>query len=79
MFITRHFAISEMHDYGYKWEEMLPLTKEKAAELFKEDVAVYAVIGLIAVMVFVMLDVIRSTKNYVIMDMTFINMSGNNV
>ena len=34
-------GLSEMHDYGYKWEEMLPLTKEKAAELFKEDVAVY--------------------------------------
>ena len=34
-------GLSEMHDYGYKWEEMLPLTKEKAAELFKEDVVVY--------------------------------------
>ena len=34
-------GLSEMHDYGYKWEEMLPLTKEKAAELFKEDVTVY--------------------------------------
>lgn len=31
----------------------------------------------LAIMVFVMLDVIRSTKNNVIMDMTFINMSGN--
>lgn len=34
-------GLSEMHDYGYKWEKMLPLTKEKAAELFQEDVAVY--------------------------------------
>ena len=36
-----------------------------------------AIIGLFAVMVFVMIDVIRSTKYDVIMDMTFINMGGN--
>lgn len=34
-------GLSEMHEYGYTWAEMLPLTQEKAAELFREDVAVY--------------------------------------
>lgn len=34
-------GISEMHEYGYTWAEMLPLTQERAAELFREDVAVY--------------------------------------
>ena len=36
-----------------------------------------AIIGLFAVMVFVVIDVIRSTKYDVIMDMTFVNMGGN--
>ena len=36
-----------------------------------------AIIGLFTVMVFVVIDVIRSTKYDVIMDMTFINMGGN--
>ncbi len=30
-----------MHEYGYSWDEMLPLTKDRATELFGEDVAVY--------------------------------------
>lgn len=34
-------GLSEMHEYGYTWEEMLPLTQERAAELFDENVAVY--------------------------------------
>ena len=34
-------GISEMHEYGYTWAEMLPLTQERAEELFKEDVVVY--------------------------------------
>lgn len=34
-------GLSEMHKYGYSWNEMLPLTKDRAAELFSEDVAVY--------------------------------------
>ena len=37
------------------------------------------IIGLITVMIFVMVDVIRSTKNDMIVNVTFINMSGNNV
>ena len=34
-------GLSEMHEYGYCWNEMLPLTKDKATELLGEDVAVY--------------------------------------
>lgn len=34
-------GLSEMHEYGYTWEEMLPLTKETALELFDRDLAVY--------------------------------------
>ncbi len=34
-------GLSEMHEYGYTWAEMLPLTQERAEELFKEDVTVY--------------------------------------
>ncbi len=34
-------GISEMHDYGYSWGEMLPLTKEVALELFDHDIPVY--------------------------------------
>ena len=34
-------GLSEMYEYGYTWAEMLPLTQERAAELFREDVAVY--------------------------------------
>ncbi|MXP75399.1 DUF4316 domain-containing protein [Lachnospiraceae bacterium WCA-9-b2] len=34
-------GLSQMHEYGYSWDEMLPLTKDKASELFGEDVAVY--------------------------------------
>ena len=35
------------------------------------------IVGLFAVMVFFVIDVVSSTKYDVIMDMTFINMSGN--
>ena len=38
-----------------------------------------AIIGLIAIVIFVIVDVIRSTKNNMIVNVTFINMSGNNV
>ena len=31
----------EMEEYGYSWEEMLPLTKETALELFDHDLPVY--------------------------------------
>ena len=34
-------GLSEMHEYGYTWEEMLPLTKETALELFDHDLPVY--------------------------------------
>mgnify|MGYP001024784955 CR=1 FL=1 len=34
-------GLSEMHEYGYTWEEMLPLTKETAIELFERDLPVY--------------------------------------
>lgn len=34
-------SISEMQEYGYTWEEMLPLKQEKAMELFKHDILVY--------------------------------------
>ena len=34
-------GLSEMHEYGYSWNEMLPLTKDRASELFGEDVSVY--------------------------------------
>ncbi len=34
-------GLSEMHEYGYAWDEMLPLTKDMALELFGEDVSVY--------------------------------------
>ena len=34
-------GLSEMHEYGYTWEEILPLTKETALELFDRDLAVY--------------------------------------
>lgn len=34
-------GISEMQDYGYTWNEMLPLTKERALELFDHDLPVY--------------------------------------
>lgn len=34
-------GLSQMHEYGYTWEEMLPLTKETAIELFECDLPVY--------------------------------------
>ena len=34
-------GLSEMREYGYQWNEMLPLTKEKAKELFEQDLSVY--------------------------------------
>lgn len=38
-----------------------------------------AVIGLLTVVAFVMLKVVRRTENDVVMDMTFINMCGDNI
>lgn len=32
---------ADMQEYGYKWDGILPLTKERAAELFDSDVTVY--------------------------------------
>ena len=34
-------GLSQMHEYGYTWEEMLPLTKETAVELFERDPVSY--------------------------------------
>ena len=34
-------GLSEMREYGYQWNEMLPLTQEKALELFEHDLHVY--------------------------------------
>ena len=34
-------GLSQMHEYGYSWDEMLPLTKDMASELFGEDISVY--------------------------------------
>ena len=34
-------GISEMQEYGYTWNEMLPLTRERALELFDHDLPVY--------------------------------------
>ncbi len=34
-------GLSEMHEYGYTWAEMLPLTQEKALELFDHDLPIY--------------------------------------
>ena len=34
-------SISEMQEYGYTWNEMLPLTQERALELFDDDLPVY--------------------------------------
>ena len=34
-------GLSEMHEYGYTWKEMLPLTQERALELFDHDLPVY--------------------------------------
>ena len=34
-------GLSEMREYGYQWNEMLPLTQEKALELFGHDLPVY--------------------------------------
>ena len=34
-------GLSEMREYGYTWNEMLPLTQEKVLELFDHDLPVY--------------------------------------
>lgn len=34
-------GLSEMREYGYTWNEMLPLMQEKALELFDHDLPVY--------------------------------------
>ena len=34
-------GISEMQEYGYTWNEMIPLTQERAFELFDHDLPVY--------------------------------------
>lgn len=34
-------GLSEMRTYGYTWNEMLPLTNEKALEMFEQDFPVY--------------------------------------
>ena len=34
-------GLSEMREYGYQWNERLPLTQEKALELFEHDLHVY--------------------------------------
>ena len=37
----RMISISEMQEYGYTWNEMFPLTQERAIELFDHDLPVY--------------------------------------
>lgn len=34
-------GVPEMQEYGYTWNEMLPLTQERALELFDDDLPVY--------------------------------------
>lgn len=34
-------GVSEMQEYGYTWNEMFPLTQERALELFDHDLPVY--------------------------------------
>lgn len=34
-------GILDMHEYGYLWEEMLPLTQESALKMFNHDMPVY--------------------------------------
>ena len=34
-------GVSEMQEYGYTWNEMFPLTQERAIELFDNDLPVY--------------------------------------
>lgn len=34
-------GLYEMHDYGYDWSEMLPLTKDRALELWADDFPIY--------------------------------------
>lgn len=34
-------GLSEMREYGYTWNEMLPLTRERALELFDHDFPIY--------------------------------------
>lgn len=34
-------GLSKMREYGYQWNEMLPLTKKKALELFEQELPVY--------------------------------------
>lgn len=40
-------GISEMQEYGYTWIEMLPLTQERALELFDHDLPVYLCIRMV--------------------------------
>lgn len=34
-------SMEEMHEYGYKWDGMLPLTKERALELMDTELQIY--------------------------------------
>ena len=34
-------SVADMHEYGYGWSGMLPLTKNKAEELFGQDITIY--------------------------------------
>lgn len=34
-------SLEEMHEYGYKWDGMLPLTKERALELMDTELQIY--------------------------------------
>lgn len=34
-------SVEEMHEYGYKWDGMLPLTKERALELMDTELQIY--------------------------------------
>lgn len=39
--LAEHIYAQEMQEYGYTWNEMLPLTQERALELFDGDLPVY--------------------------------------
>lgn len=41
IFPDSEVGLSDMHDYGYTWDGMLPLTKERALELMDEELLLF--------------------------------------
>ena len=60
---------------------LLPWNNDRKIMIPAQFIAQFpdAVVALFIVMVFVMIDVVGSTENDVVMDMTFINMCGDNI